>query len=154
LTRQGAEQTGSQLAAAAVVRDMDTLYPQGNSARGLARIIPVHTFSEDLTWTKGGHTVAFGGVIRRIDNSRASTLTSYSRAYMNASWLNGTGGIFVTNAGDAKNTTPFKRQMNDLLGILSQLDHQVNYDLQGNVLPEGSLIKRKFLAREYEMYVS
>jgi hypothetical protein len=154
LTRQGAQQTGSQLSAAAVVRDMDTIYPQGTSARGLARIIPVHTFAEDLTWTRGPHTVAFGGVARLIDNNRASTLNSYSRAYMNASWLNGTGGVFVTNAGDAKNTTPFKRQMNDLLGILSQLDHQVNYDLQGNVLPEGSIINRHFRAREYEMYVS
>ena len=152
LTRQGAEQTGSQQAAAAVIRDVDTLYPQGASARGLARIIPVQTFTEDLTWTKGAHTVAFGGVFRNIDNNRASSQNSFSRAFISSSWLDGTGSQFLV--ADAKNTNPYKRQFNNILGIESQLDHQINYDLQGNILPEGSIIKRKFNAKEYEMYVA
>jgi len=31
---------------------------------------PVHQFSEDLSWIKGAHTVAFGGVTRLIHNNR------------------------------------------------------------------------------------
>jgi hypothetical protein len=150
-TRQGAENTGVQTTAASTFRDLSSLYPVGTNARGLARIIPVHQFSEDLSWVKGAHTVAFGGVIRLIRNSRANQRNSFSDAFGNSSYLNGSGGEFL--AADAANTTVYKRQFSNLLGLLPQLDRQANYDLQGNLLPEGSVINRKFQDSEYEMYV-
>ncbi len=146
-TRQGVENTGVQSAPAATLRDLSNFYA---TSRGLARIIPVHTISEDMTWTKGSHTVSFGGVIHVITNARGSTQNSFSDALSNASWLLGTGGTLLVP--DAKNSTPYKRQMSDLLGLLTQVDHQVNYDLQGSVLPEGALIQRHFGVKQYEMY--
>ena len=150
-TRQGAENTGVQTTAASTFRDLSSLYPVGNNARGLARIIPVHQFSEDLSWVKGGHTIAFGGVIRLVHNSRNNQRNSFSDAFGNSSYLAGSGGEFV--APDAANTTVYKRQFSNLLGLLPQLDRQANYDLTGNLLPEGSIIKRKFQESEYELYV-
>src|SRR5262249_3278318 len=125
-TRQGAQNTGFQNSPVAYFRDMDTLYSR---RRGLTRIIPVHTLSEDVSWTKGAPSFAFGGIGRFISNDRASTLNSFSEAYGNASWLLGTGGQFLV--ADAANRLPYKRQFSNILGLLTQLNHQINYDLQG-----------------------
>ena len=100
---------------------------------------------------KGAHTIAFGGVIRLICNNRASTRHSFSDALANSSYLPGTGAEFL--APDAPNTLVYKRQFTNLLGILTQLTAPGNYDLQGNLLPEGTTIKRNFVDQEYEMYV-
>src|SRR5262249_49326827 len=81
-TPQGAQNIGFQNAPAAYFRDIDTL---SSRRRGLARIIPVHTLSEDISWTKGAHTMAFGATGRFISNDNASTLNSFSEAYGNAS---------------------------------------------------------------------
>jgi hypothetical protein len=150
-TRQGAQNTGVQTAAASTFRDISSIFAVGSSARGLARILPVHQFSEDLSWVRGAHTVAVGGVIRLIRNNRASLRNSFSDALGNSSYLAGSGGEFL--AADAANTTVYKRQFSNLLGLLPQLDRQANYDLHGNLLPEGSVINRRFQQEEYEMYV-
>jgi hypothetical protein len=104
-----------------------------------------------MSWVKGAHTVAFGGVIRTIRNGRANQRNSFSDALGNSSYLSGSGGEFL--APDAANTTVYKRQFSNLLGLLTQLDRQANYDLQGNLLPEGTTIQRKFQTNEYEFYL-
>src|SRR5262249_33590756 len=108
-------------------------------------------FSEDLSWIKGAHNVAFGGAIRRIRNNRLSQGTSFSDALASSSGLLGSGNEFL--AADAANTTPYKRQFTNILGVLTQLNRRANYDLQGNLIPEGALIKRQFGGEEYEFYV-
>ncbi len=147
-TRQGSETTGFQAQAYARMRDLTDRY---STQRGLARITPLHQFSEDLSWVKGGHTVAFGGVIRLISNSRSSTNTSFSDALSNVNYLLGSGANYL--APDAQNTLPYRRQFNNLLGVLTQLTRAGNYDLDGNLLPEGTTIKRRFVDKEFEMYV-
>jgi hypothetical protein len=147
-TRQGTETTGVQNAPAAYFRDMSSLYSQ---SRGTARITPLHELSEEASWNKGAHTISFGGVVRFISNSRASTSSSFSQAYGNSSWLAGTGATL--QVAGSKASTPYRRQMSNLLGLLTELDHQINYDLQGNTLAEGLPIQRSFAQQEYEMYV-
>jgi hypothetical protein len=147
-TRQGVETTGVQTTASATLRDIAARYA---NTRGLSRIIPLHQISEDLSWVKGPHTLAFGGVIRLIRNNRLNRNTSFSDAVGNSSALLGSGNEFL--AADAANTTVYKRQFSNLLGLLTQLDRQANYDLQGNLLPEGTTIKRIFADQEYEFYV-
>ncbi len=147
-TRQGVETTGFQSTAYARLRDLSNRY---STATGLSRITPLHQFSEDMSWIKGAHTIAFGGVIRTIRNSRDSTATSFSDALASSSGLLGSGTEFVVP--DAVVTTPYRRQFTNLLGILTQFTRQANYDLQGNLLPEGTVIHRKFAEEEYEMYV-
>ena len=147
-TRQGAESTGVQTQPVSFFRAMDGLYPQ---SRGLTRIIPVHDLSEDVSWTKGAHTVAFGGVVRFISNDRSTTLNSFGQAYGNTFWLSGTGGQFLVP--DADNSNQYKLQFSNILGLLPELTRRANYDLQGNILPEGSPIARSFREQEYEMYL-
>jgi hypothetical protein len=146
-TRQGLETTGIQTAATATFRDITGRFA---ATRGLTRIVPVHQLSDDLSWIKGSHNIAFGAVIRTIRNSRLSQANSFSDAIGNSSWLLDSGASFL--AADARNTLVYKRQFSNLLGILSQLDGYYNYDKSGNLLPEGTAIRRKFAGEEYEFY--
>ena len=148
LTRQGVQTTGIQTAAAAHLRDITD---RNRLTQGLTRIIPVHTISDDLSWTKGAHSVALGGVIRVIRNNRVDQQNAFSDALASSSALLGSGGEFL--AADAANTTAYKRQFTNILGILSQLTRRANYDLQGNLLPEGTPVQRRFAAEEYELYL-
>lgn len=147
-TRQGAENTGIQKSAAARLRDITD---RNRNTTALIRNIPLHQISEDLSWIRGAHNVAFGGVIRLIRNNRQNQGNSFSDALASSSALLGSGGEFL--APDAANTTAYKRQFTNLLGILTQLTRQSNYDLQGKLLPEGSIIKRRFADEEYEFYL-
>jgi hypothetical protein len=147
-TRQGDESTGIQKSAAAHLRDLTDRY---RNTTGLIRNIPVHQISEDLSWIQGSHDVKFGGLARLIHNNRLNQSNSFSDALASSSALLGSGGEFL--APDAANTTPYKRQFTNLLGIMSQLTRNANYDLQGNLIPEGTPIKRKFYGEEYEIYL-
>ena len=146
-TRQSYDQTGIINADYTFFRDIDApvaLTP------GLSRTVPVHTISEDLGWTKAGHSVTFGATILLIDNHSNSTAHSFSDAYMNSSVLLDGGASLL--APDAKNSVAYKRLMVDLLGIIPETDAQYNYDKQGNLLPQGAGVKRSFVDRNYELY--
>ena len=147
-TREGAQTTGIQTQAAVTLRDIDA---RNALTRGLTQIIPVHTITDDVAWTHGAHSVAVGGIVRFIRNNRLNYGNSFSQGYANGSWLQGTGGDLVVP--DADPSTDYTRKMVDLLGIVAEGDAQYNYDKSGNVLPEGTGIKRKFVGNEYETYV-
>ncbi len=147
-TRQGVENTGILQAPYAYFRDIDSRYARSTAT---ARITPVNQVSDDLSFNRGSHQISFGGVMRYIRNSRLSTANSFSNAYGNSSWLLGSGSDLLV--ADAKNTTAYKRQFSNLLGLLPQLTGQYNYDLNGGTLSQGAPISRKFGGEEYEMYL-
>ncbi|MBZ5586000.1 MAG: hypothetical protein LAQ30_28180, partial [Acidobacteriia bacterium] len=138
---------GLQQRAAAHFRDIADRYA---GTRASIRKIPAHQWSEDVSWVRSAHAAGFGGVVRLIRNDRRNTNNSFSDALANSSALLGSGNEFL--APDAANTTVYKRQFTNLLGILTQLTGQYNYGLDGSLLPEGSVIRRKFAGEEYELY--
>ncbi|MGI8741954.1 MAG: carboxypeptidase regulatory-like domain-containing protein [Bryobacteraceae bacterium] len=146
-TRQGTQTTGVQTTAVDRLRGITDIHAITD---GLTRIIPVYTIGDDLVWTKGAHSVSFGAIARVIRNNRTSYATAFSDALANADLLNTGGKEFLT--ADAKNTSNYKRQFTNLLGLMSQLTGQFNFDLTGKVLPEGTPVFRKFADEEYEMY--
>ncbi|BDC52579.1 hypothetical protein F183_A48940 [Bryobacterales bacterium F-183] len=148
LTRQGVENTGFQTTPYSTLRDISDRYSQSRATR---RVTPVYQMSEDLNWTKGAHTLQFGGVIRTIRNIRSNTTNSFSNALSNASWLSGTGGNY--QVADSATSTAYRRQFNNLLGVMSQLTTRANYDLNGGKFAEGAPIPRQFNMEEYEMYL-
>ena len=73
--------------------------------------VPSHNFSDDLSWTRGKHTLQFGGTISRFRNPRVSTLNSFSDGATNASWLDvsgfaGTGAAFDPSVSLQTSVTP------------------------------------------------
>ena len=147
-TRQGQEYTGILNAPFVAFRDIDTRYA---TSTGLTRITPVHQISDDLGWARGAHNLTFGGVVRLINNSRLDYGHSYSNILINSSVLITGGSEFL--APDAQDNSQYKRLFGDLLGVLTQSTAQYNYDINGNVLPQGAGIKRDFADQEYEGYL-
>ena len=104
LTRYGAETTGVLTSGYTSFRNLSTLYP---TTTGTARIIPTHTFTEDLNWIHGAHEVKFGAVARFISNGSTSYTNSFSTATTNVSWLLGTGGDLLPPGLLSSNRTAF-----------------------------------------------
>jgi len=131
--------------------------------RSLIVNVPVHTFSDDFTWTHGNHTIQFGGNWRFINNNRNSDFASFSTASTNQFWLDnggiaGTGssldpGAFGLPAVDANSQFGYDAAMMALTGIVAEVDSQFNTTKSGNFLPEGQPLVRQFRSNEGEMYL-
>jgi len=148
-TRQGLESAGASLDQAVTFRGLSDPVAYTRSA---GRILPVHNFIDDVAWVRGSHTFGFGMNIRVIRNDRFSFANSFHSAVTNASWLLGTGRD-LRPPDIASGAVAFSDAMMALLGILSQGNARYNYDKNGQVLPAGSAVKRRFGAEEYEWYI-
>ena len=128
---------------------------------------PVHNFVDDLSWTKGKHTIQFGTNVRFIRNPRSNFLSSFSQGVTNSSGLN-TAGIVgnpkspldpvnYSSSGYPAVDSAFRLGYNwpimAMMGIVSEVDATFNFDKNGNALPQGAALKRRFAADEYEFYL-
>ena len=150
-TRAGGETTGILASNFEWFRGFDT--PSGTST-GLARIIPVHTISQDLSWNKGPHSLHFGATVRLISNNSTSYRHSFSSASSNPSWIKGTGGDFTPaslNIARSDNTS-YQYAMAALLGLESQGTAAYNYKTDGSLIPVGAPVMRDFVNHEGELY--
>jgi hypothetical protein len=151
ITRQGGETSGILAGSPVTFRGYDTIY---GTSTGITRIIPVHTVSEDLAWTKGRHDFRFGGVGRFIANRVTDYARAYNAARSNASTLNGSGNDLTPASlgvvtGDR---TSYQYAMVALLGIVTEATGNYNYTTSGGVIPTGSPVARNFVSREGEFY--
>jgi len=145
-----------------------------NRLRGLSDVVgltptiltnvPVHNFIDDVTWTKGRHTIQFGTNWRIIRNNRQSNAQNLSEGYENLYWMSPS---FIANQGtnldpsinsnyplvaDAFGTSYSFAAM-QLMGIMSQVYTTTNQDKSANLIPSGALVPRHFHNFEGEMYV-
>jgi Carboxypeptidase regulatory-like domain len=124
---------------------------------------PNHVFADDLSWTRGKHTLQFGGSLSRVRNPRNNTLNSFSDGAANASWLD-VSGMLIKNgsafnpanngfpAGDSSFANSYDFPMMALLGMVTEDDATYNYLKNGSVLPQGAAVQRHFAADGWEMY--
>ncbi len=150
-TRQGTESTGIQTASPVTFRNFSTIY---GLTRGISRIIPVHNITQDFAYTLNVHDIRIGGVMRFTSNQSINFDKAYNLATTNVSWLRGTGADLQTGVGDLspRFRTSYGDAMVALLGIVTQGNGNYNYDVQGNLLPTGTPVRRTFKNEEYEMY--
>jgi hypothetical protein len=132
--------------------------------------LPVHNFVDDLSWTKGSHTFQFGGNLGIARDPRLSYQHSWNTALGATFWMapvgfantvgqspldpvNYTGDPNHTNgAPEPASSTQYDYPMLGLLGMVSDVKANINYDRQGNTLPEGTPIKRNYGLKWYEFY--
>jgi hypothetical protein len=124
--------------------------------------LPVNNFVDDLSWTKGTHSFSLGTNVRVIRNTRHSLQSSFSDGSTNASWtadagIAGTGGYFDPGANGFPDVDPnfvnsYDFPLVALIGAVTEVDAQYNYDKQGNLLAQGAPIQRHFGLNEYEFY--
>jgi hypothetical protein len=164
--RQAANQSGVGSQAFVDLRGLDT--PYGGENRSFAVAVPVHNFVDDISWTKGKHTLQFGANFRIIGDARNSTLSSFSSAQTNASWLDVSGianknhsldpgapqfsslNLPAVSSGFAN---AYDYPVMALAGIISEVDTRYNFDIKGNTLAQGTPNIRHFVAHEFETYV-
>ena len=142
--------------------------PVGLSSTVLTNV-PVHNIIDDVSWTKGHHTIQFGTNWRLIGNNRQSNAQNLSEGYANLYWMNpsfisGTGASLdpglmdFTNGGPLPDVDPSFGTSYDfaavqLMGIMSQVYTVSNQDKSGNLVPSGALVQRHFKNFEGEMYL-
>jgi len=154
-TRQGGETSGPQNSGDTWSRNVSAPYTTGTSTQ---RFVPVHTISEDFSWTHGDHDFRFG-VTGRLISNQTSRDNTFSSATINSSGLAGGGNDLYNRipggilAGDVTNYT---YAMVDLLGIVTQFDATYKYvakpDGSATVVPPGGWVTLDFVGREYELY--
>ncbi len=123
--------------------------------------VPVNNVVDNLTWTKGSHTLGFGGNWRLIHNNRGSDANSYNNASSNPYWYSGgppdpgTLGVPSVSGGFANS---YQIAYANLVGGIPEATTVSNYNVAkggatGALYPDGTFINRHFKANEYEWYV-
>ncbi len=125
--------------------------------------IPVHNFVDDMAWTHGSHSLSFGANVRFIRNNSSGLTSSFSDGQTNASWLdtaglaNTQGPLDPVESGfptvDPSFNYSYDYPTMALLGIVSEVDAVYNFDRSGNPVAEGTPLRRRFAANEYEFYI-
>ncbi len=142
---------------------------QGLGSQTILTNVPVHNFVDDVSWTRGTHTVQFGTNWRIIHNNRQSNADNISFAQTNLYWLNPS---FIANEGvsldpsimdsyaggpypdvDTNFGTSYSFAAMDVAGILSETFTEANQDKFGNQIPNGQLVPRHFQNFEGELYL-
>ena len=160
--RQGFVDLGRQTQHYINFRGLDNLTAQTPSTRTL---VPVHNFADDIVWTKGAHTMSFGGNLRVINNIRNSNSTSFFTAQTDSFWLAGScvatcGGVpgsldpkgFGFPGVDSGFSPNYDFAVTALAGLVTTVGS--NYNLTKNLtpLPEGAQVPRHFRDHELEFY--
>jgi hypothetical protein len=131
------------------------------------RIIPTHNFIDDLSWMKGTHTVKFGTNLRFSTTDRFDNTNSFYSASINPSWTAGIGRRYAPGnpfcRAEICSQLPvvasgfqagYADTFTGIIGALTQATGVFNYDKNGNVVPVGQPVARRFAYNEYEGYVS
>lgn len=166
LTRQSRDNLGLEGPPLVSFRFIDDLVPGASSLSPEQSFttkfhVPVHNWVDDVTWSRGKHTLQFGTNIRLINNVRASDVSNINNGLINPFFLNtapaGSGGsldpgAFGFPAVDPNNLAVYDNAIIDLVGIVDQVTGNFNRDKNNNQIPQGTLVPRHFRSWEYEWY--
>jgi Carboxypeptidase regulatory-like domain len=160
--RQGLGDTGLGVSDFNFFRGMANFQGAGFTPSDLTNV-PVHNLIDDVSWTKGKHTVQFGGNLRIIMDNRTGNGSNYSNAYTNVYWLDNsaianTGSSLDPATGgypsvDSTFGTNYDFAMAALAGLLTETNKVYNQDKSGHFYAPGQLITRNFKAHETEFYL-
>jgi len=137
--------------------------------------VPLHNFVDDLSWTKGKHTLQFGTNLRIINNLRQSNAQSFTTGSSNPTWLaaggiSGTGtsldpgapqfaslgfpevlGTYASN-GSGSFSAAYDLAASALTGMVPEVTANYQETKNFTLLPEGAMVPRHFRAHEAEFY--
>lgn len=132
------------------------VYQPFSFTRTLSRITPVQNYTDDISWVKGNHSLAFGTNVRLISNARTSLNGSFDSAITNPSFFSG-GGTSISNIVNAFSPISGSRvgvqnAITAVLGRYSQYSGNFIFDKDGSLLPLGTPSAREFRTQEYDFY--
>ncbi len=129
--------------------------------RNTINAVPVHNIVDNLTITKGNHTISFGVNWRLVQDITSSDNASFDVASTNPYWLGGNPpdpsslGTGMPQVG-AGFQNSYSIAYATILGTVPSLTNTYNYEVssptQATLLGTGAYIPRHYLANESEGY--
>jgi hypothetical protein len=124
---------------------------------------PIHNFNDDLSWVRGKHTWQFGFQVSILRNPESNLNNSFSSGVANPDWLLNSGlaqpsasRLNPSNNGfpavDSSFSSNYDYPMTTLLGMVTLVNANYNYQRNGQALPQGTPVTRRFGEDSYEMY--
>jgi hypothetical protein len=129
--------------------------------------VPLHNFVDDLSWTKGKHSLQFGTNLRIINNLRRSNAQSFITGSSNPTWL-AAGGLSGTGTSldpgapqfaylgfpevSGSFTASYDLAATALTGMVPEVVADYQETQNFTLLPEGAMVPRHFRAHEAEWY--
>jgi hypothetical protein len=166
ITRLGLNQSG---ALGTALSFAGITSPQGFSFNPVRRpsiqLMPTTNVADDLTWTKGRHTISAGIDFRFIRNTHDSFANSFPSYSFSRNTLGGLGGdatlavqnyvnqLLGTTGLKLTQTTAVQDGLGDLLGLINQYGATYQYTKSGSVIPFGTPAAREYAANDYEQYI-
>jgi hypothetical protein len=141
--------------------DFAGLSPLQAETRSTIVHVPVNNLVDNLTWTKGSHTVQAGADWRLIHNDRSSDQNSFNSASVNPGTMAGNppdpSAIGLPGVNDGF-INSYLFAYTYLAGAITKQTDVYNYEVQKGgqsaaVQPDGTLINRHFKANEWEGYL-
>ena len=132
--------------------------------RNTINAVPVHNVVDNLTITKGNHTISVGVNWRLVQDINTTDAASFNVASTNPDWLVGSGaapdpsslGTNLPAVGSGFSQSYYIAYAS-ILGTVPSLTNNYNYRVTsrtgGTLYPTGALIKQHYRANEYEGYV-
>jgi len=130
--------------------------------------LPVHNLVDDFSWTKGTHSLQFGANVGLARDPRVSYQHSNNFSLGTSSWMAPTALADSASPLDPTNLqlpggqhgpevdlafkAGYDRPMIGLLGIVTDVVAQYNYDKSGTLLNQGDPVKRNYALNWYEFY--
>jgi hypothetical protein len=136
----------------------------GGVTRSNSVTLPVYDINDGVSWTKGAHTIQFGGNAEFIRDNTVSQNNSFSQAslattYIDTGGFAGTGSPFdpAAHSGVAPVSSNFTYSYDqaafDVLGIITDVTANYNYTKSGSVVPQGTPVKRNYSMQQYDFYL-
>ena len=153
-TRLGVSQSGAQgpLFSVRSFTDIE------NFSRAFGHQLPVNEFKDDVSWTRGRHTITVGGALRYLRNHRQDETQSFPNFFVNNGFCQGLcqdAALSLSSAGfpAEDNVTAVTRAMMMLTGSITQVNTVFAADAHtGSVFPQGTEELREFAENDYELY--
>jgi hypothetical protein len=175
LTRQSRDNLGIENGSYVNFRFLDDLHPSVGSLSPSTSFttkfhIPVHNFVDDVTWTRGKHTLQFGANIRLITNTRATDAANITYATTNPFWLAagaaGNGGSLDPSATadgcttcawsfpavDPNNSITYDIAAVNLVGLIPEVIAQYNRTAKNVPIAPGAQVPKNFRSWETDFY--
>ena len=127
---------------------------------------PLNNFLDDFSWTKGRHTLQVGTNLGFAQDPRVSYEHSFSVGKGATNWMAPTGFAntrtpitlgspldpYYIGMPEPASSPQYDLPMLGLLGMVSDLVRNTNYDKTGTNLAEGAPVNRKYGMNWYEFY--
>ncbi len=150
--RQGGSSTGVGKGDYVSFRFLDTPTSQ---SRTTISSVPVNNLVDNLSWTKGSHTLGFGVNYRLIHQNHSTDANSFSSASSNPYWLssNAPGADSVDGGFLNSYNIAFANMVGTLPSRTDVINYKITSPTAGSLLADGTAIQRHFKSNEIEGYI-